>query len=66
MSCECGVERDGHDVCERRSSEGRCVRCGNWPRICGHHLPLKERLKRVNVDTSWMPNAGSIGGTMGD
>lgn len=54
------------DVCERRKTEGRCLRCGNWPVVCGHDLSFKERIKRVNVDTGWMPNAGSIGGTMGD
>lgn len=32
--------------------------------MCGKSF--KERIKHVAIDTSWMPNAGSIGGTMGD
>lgn len=40
--------------------EGRCARCRNWLKICGHDLPFKERIRSVNADTGWMPNAGSV------
>ena len=38
------------DLCARRSEEGRCLRCGNWPQICGHDLTFKERAKDVGVN----------------
>jgi hypothetical protein len=41
----------------------RCERCSNYLAICGHDLTLKKRLKAVQIDTSWMPNAGSHGRT---
>lgn len=34
----------------RRLQEGRCIRCGNWPQICGHNLPFKERMKDVRAN----------------
>lgn len=42
-----------------RASRGRCIRCGNYPMICGHSLSFKEKIKTVNADTGWMPTAGS-------
>jgi hypothetical protein len=35
-----------------RRTEGRCERCGNWPNLCGHDLPFKERMKSVAIDRS--------------
>ena len=43
---------DTRSVAERRADEGRCERCGNWPEICGHDLPLTERMKSVSIDRS--------------
>lgn len=34
----------------RRAQEGRCIRCGNWPQVCGHDLPLAERMKSIAID----------------
>jgi hypothetical protein len=34
----------------RRAQEGKCIRCGNWPQICGHDLPFAERIKSIAVD----------------
>lgn len=41
------------DLTEQRRQEGRCLRCGNWPQICGHDLPFKERMKSTNIQRMW-------------
>lgn len=49
----CGKElgtAEAHPDCQRRASEGRCVRCGNWPSICGHALSFTERIQTVQVN----------------
>lgn len=44
------------DIENRRAQEGRCIRCGNWPQVCGHDLPLAERMKSIAIDrTSLRP-----------
>lgn len=31
----------------------KCDRCGNYPSICGHGLPFKDRIKSIGVQTLW-------------
>lgn len=40
----------------RRAQEGRCIRCGNYPEICGHGLSFKEKMKTINVDRHSLRN----------
>jgi hypothetical protein len=40
----------------KRAQAGRCIRCGNWPQICGHDLPFKDRIKSINVDRHSLRN----------
>ena len=51
--CPCEEECEAYGDHYRRAQEGRCIRCGQWPQICGHNLSFKERIQTVGVDTSW-------------
>ena len=55
------------DICPRcghcRESEAccrRCPRCGNWPSICGHDLPFKERIRNVRPSFANMPTRAPV------
>lgn len=45
------------------TDEPRCDRCSNYLKVCGHEAPFVERIRSVQLDTSWMPHAGTAGPT---
>ena len=52
---------------KQQPDEKWCRECKRLREIaCTCGMTFAEKIRHVAIDTSWMPNAGSPGGTMGD
>lgn len=59
--CPCDKDQD-HEVCRQREAEGRCLRCGQYTKICGHDLSFKDKVAGIQVSYGgWGMTKGTPG-----